>query len=87
MDNDHGLTRVPDRAAALPLLARILRPEPFRTYPDDVLIAIRIFQAARADAERPLSAAGRHLFALAVAVIAEHSDIQAQVDAAPAAHE
>lgn len=82
MPDDHGLTRVPERTR-VPALPWIARPEPFRVYPDDVLLAIRIFQTARADAERPLSSAGRQLFALAIAVIAEHSDIQAQVDAAP----
>lgn len=57
------------------------RPEPFRVYPDEVCVAIRMVQSARSDAEKPLSAANRQLLAQAMDVIAEHSDMQAQVDA------
>ena len=81
--DDHGLRPVPDRARAS-VASRPPRHHPFTVYPDDVLRAIRVATAAIADAEKPLSAAGRQLFAQAMDVVAERADIQAQIDAAEA---
>lgn len=80
MDEHNGPVRVPDRAAREQTPAR--RPPRFRDYTDDVCLAIRQIQSCRAESERPLSAIERRSLAHAIDVIAEHGDIQAQVDAA-----
>jgi hypothetical protein len=78
--DDHGLTLVPDRnrvtaeaAPPAPFQPAAFHT-PFRAYPHEVCVIIRLTLA--------LSAAHRRLLDQATQVIAEHSDMRAQVDAA-----
>jgi hypothetical protein len=77
MNDDHGLTLAPERGTRTSARPEPSSAEEFRIYPPEVLIALRIFQAARLDPE------GRRLFRLAMTRIAEGFDIQDQVDEQP----
>lgn len=85
MSDDHGLTRVPDRARAAVELDR-LSQQSFPIYPYDVRLAIRLVltaaaqsERAVAEAERPLSPAGRKLLAHAIQIIRENANMELQV--------
>lgn len=83
MDEERfGPVRVPPREEARAQEPHGRRAPRFRDYTDAECLAIRMIQTCRAEAERPLSARERRSVAHAIDVMAEHGDMQAQVDAA-----